>query len=243
MLIMKKDIKLRFESFYIILPIIFYLFGVSISDYISKFLIGIPYSFNAIYEVLAILVTICILNKKKLLKKYGIFIKEKSNKVILFITLIVMPLVNLIFGFSINYSLKQTLLILITMIGTGFMEEILFRSHLIRQYQKFGDTYAVLLSSMIFSLLHILNITSGMDIFVNILQIISSFMIGIMFSTIFIKTDSIVLCIMSHSLINISSMFTSQSLNKVGFIVIDVIYIFVSLLVTIYIYKRENKVQ
>ena len=130
---MEKNIKLRFDSLKILLPIIIYLFVITIASYISN-IIGVPYFVNAIAEILFVLISIVILKRKKLIQKYGLCGLSSINyrKLLYFIPLAIMPLLNLIFGTHINYSIQETVLIVITMIGASFMEEILFRSHLVR---------------------------------------------------------------------------------------------------------------
>ena len=58
------------------------------------------------------------------------------------------------------------------MLSSSIMEELLFRSHLVRNYEPFGRGYAIVLSSMIFSMFHLLNLTSSANVLLTIIQAI-----------------------------------------------------------------------
>ena len=238
---MEKNIKLRFDSFKILLPIIIYLFVITIASYISN-VIGIPYLINAIVEILFVVISVLILKRKKLILKYGLCVINPINykKLLYFIPLVIMPILNLIFGVYMNYSIQEIVLIIITMIGASFMEEILFRSHLVRNYEPFGKGYAIVLSSMIFSMFHLLNLTSSANVLLTIIQLLSAFFIGLLFSSILIKTNTVIPCFICHSMINVSNIFMNQKISSINMLIIYSINILISLAYTIYIHSNYN---
>ena len=77
-------------------------------------------------------------------------------------------------------------------------EEFAFRGIILGKLRKFGDSFAILMSAIMFGLLH------G-----NIVQIPFAFVIGIVFGFITIKTSSLLPVMISHFIINCSSVIIS----------------------------------
>lgn len=77
-------------------------------------------------------------------------------------------------------------------------EEFAFRGIILGKLRKFGDSFAILMSAFLFGLLH------G-----NIVQIPFAFIIGIVFGFITIKTSSLIPAMITHFLVNCSSVIVS----------------------------------
>lgn len=77
-------------------------------------------------------------------------------------------------------------------------EEFAFRGIVLGKLRKFGDSFAILMSALLFGLLH------G-----NIIQIPFAFIIGIVFGFITIKTSSLLPAMITHFLVNCSSVIVS----------------------------------
>ncbi len=94
-------------------------------------------------------------------------------------------------------------------------EEFAFRGIILGKLRKFGDSFAILMSAVLFGLLH------G-----NIVQIPFAFIIGIVFGFITIKTSSLIPAMITHFLINCSSVIVSiiQENNLFDKNICDIIY-------------------
>ena len=99
------------------------------------------------------------------------------------------------------------------MFFVGFLEEIIFRGLLFNEKKKDSLVLAIIVSSITFGMGHIINLLngSGTDLLNNILQIIYASAAGFMFVMIYLKTDSLIICILFHFLFNALSAFTVES--------------------------------
>lgn len=80
---------------------------------------------------------------------------------------------------------------------TPIVEELLTRGYVLGGlYNKYGLLVALLISSLLFALLHF-----------NMVQTLSAFICGIILGALYIKTGSIFSCILAHSLYNTISFF------------------------------------
>ena len=72
---------------------------------------------------------------------------------------------------------------------------------------------AVIVSSVTFGIGHIINLIngSGAQILPNLLQIVYATAAGFMFVMMYLKTDSLIVCIAAHGLFNAISVFADES--------------------------------
>lgn len=89
------------------------------------------------------------------------------------------------------------------MIFVGILEEVIFRGLLFKAMEKDSRKAAILVSSVTFGLGHIVNLLNGAPVFSTILQIIYAAAAGFLFTMIFLKTGSIIPCILCHCAVNI----------------------------------------
>ncbi len=126
-----------------------------------------------------------------------------------------------------------------TAISAGVTEEILFRGCLIspmlrENVDKKRIITATILSSLIFSLIHGANIFVGADPGSTIMQLFSSFLMGIAFGTIYIATGSLLPGIIFHSIHDIIALSNVSSVTENGVIVSKVSPVdFINLLIVL----------
>ncbi|WP_169331219.1 CPBP family intramembrane glutamic endopeptidase [Alloscardovia criceti] len=98
------------------------------------------------------------------------------------------------------------------------MEELIFRGFLFKAIAKNNVRTAIIVSSLTFALGHIINLFngSGLDVMSTVMQICLAVALGFLFVTIFYRSGSLVPCIVTHQLINISDGFAAQSGVSVG---------------------------
>ncbi len=88
---------------------------------------------------------------------------------------------------------------LATAISVGIAEEMIFRVAGYRVLVASGSSVkkAILISALLFSLFHLTNLISGIGISI-IIQLINTFMLGVVFAYIYYKTESILYLMLLH---------------------------------------------
>jgi membrane protease YdiL (CAAX protease family) len=183
------------------------------------------------------LITLIIILKKT--SYYGLTKWINEKECLYFIPLILIVSVNLWSGININNSKKEIIFHALTMINIGFIEEIIFRGYLFKMMEKDNLKSAIIVSSVTFGIGHIVNLLNGADIIPTLLQMCSAVSIGYLFVVIFHHSKSLIPCIITHSLINVLSIFNGDStellyISSAFLIVMSIIY-------SIYINKKINK--
>ena len=134
------------------------------------------------------------------------------NKTI-FSSILLFPLVNVIFVLcngnvlellELNFVVKKLTICL----GVAIAEELFFRGLVLREL-VFGYNWryvrASVVVSLIFGVLHLLNVNSYATWSYAIVQSICAFAVSFNLCAIFIKTKSLLWCVIIHALINITS--------------------------------------
>lgn len=199
---------------------------MSVGDMLSD-LIGIAKVITAPVAVIITLILSVWIKKKGLSEKYGLC-KGDINplKYLFFIPLALMVSVNFWGGVALNYNPLETVLFVISMIGVGFMEEIVFRGFLFKALEKNNLKSAIIISSVTFGIGHVINLVSGAELVPTLLQICYAIAGGFAFTIIFYKSSTLWPCIIAHSLINATSAFSAESslsLNIITAVVLTVV--------------------
>lgn len=85
----------------------------------------------------------------------------------------------------------------------GFVEESIYRGVMIKILLPLGIVPAIVTSSLLFSLTHVLNLLSGQSMGQTVLQIVYALLMGIVLAQLFIKNGSIYPLILFHFLHNL----------------------------------------
>ncbi len=214
------------ELTFAIIWIVIYVVAMSLADMFSA-MIGIEKVLTAPIAIGISVFLIVWIIKKGLGEKYGLT-KGKIDIVryLFFIPLILMVSVNFWGGVALNFSPLETVLFVISMLGVGFMEEIIFRGFLFKALLKDNLKMAIIISSVTFGIGHVINLINGADLVPTLLQICYAIAGGFMFTIIFYKSGTLIPCIVAHSLINATSAFEgagSLTLNIISAIVLTVV--------------------
>ncbi len=148
-----------------------------------------------------------------LLKLYGLCKPEvPASSLLFYIPLLILITANLWSGTEISLSAAESVLYALTMLFVGFFEEIIFRGFLLHALMKQGTKTAVAISSITFGIGHIINLFngSGAELLENILQILSAISVGFMFVMLFLKSKSLIPCIITHGLFNALSVISAE---------------------------------
>lgn len=232
---MKKS-YMKNELIFSIILIVVYVVGASVCDMYSD-TIGLKKALTLPFFVILSVIILLFLSKEKLFKEYGLCKTELPlKKLLYFIPLVLLCLLNVISGFSITKTVPVIILEVLSMLFVGFLEEIIFRGFLFKSMEKDNMKTAVIVSSLTFGIGHIINLLNGAEIVSTLCQIIGAVGFGFMCVMIFIKSKSLLPCIITHSVFNMLSVFTPETemittiIVSVGMFVITVGYaVFLSL--------------
>ncbi|MBQ8238114.1 MAG: CPBP family intramembrane metalloprotease [Oscillospiraceae bacterium] len=90
------------------------------------------------------------------------------------------------------------------MLCAAVTEEIFFRGFLLHFLARRSKTAGIYLTSILFSILHIVNLTQNIDPVYTWMQVICAFASGLCYSTVTISIGSLLPCIAAHFLTNIT---------------------------------------
>ena len=222
--------------------LIIYIVGSSLFDGLSSS-VGIEKLFTAVFHVILSSVALFWMKKQGLLKKYGISVPNVSaSKFLFYIPLAVLVSCNLWFGVTLNYSVTETVLYIVSMFGVGFLEEFIFRGLLFKAMEKNGLRSSVIVSSITFGIGHIINLFngSGADLVSNLCQIFSAVAFGFLFVIIFYRSKSLLPCIFAHITINSLNAFAREITPQTN-IIVSVIITAIAIAYTLILLKTLPK--
>ena len=202
-----KKIFERNETLFCILLIVAY---ILINSYcVNNF--GIEDYRSAIINTIFSLSLIALIKVLKRTKYYGLTKVTDIKKYLYFFPLLLLITVNLWNGININNSVNEIIFHIINMINVGFIEEIIFRGFLFKMMEKDNIKTAIIVSSVTFGIGHIVNLLNGAELIPTLLQICYAIATGYLFVIIFIKSESLFPCIVTHCLVNALSIFNIQN--------------------------------
>lgn len=118
------------------------------------------------------------------------------------------------FGVSPHYDLTHQIIAVITLGVVGYVEEIIFRGLLYKAIEKTSVKQAIIISAVTFGSGHIINLLTGQGSVSTFLQMIYAIAIGFAFVMIFYRSGSLIPCIVTHSLINMTSKFSNHNISQ-----------------------------
>ncbi len=214
-----------------------YLCAMMIGDNLSS-AVGIEKITTAPLCIILTAVILVMLIKNGLTGKYGLDkVKLEPEKYLYFIPLIIIGSVNLWRGVTLNLSIAESLLYVISMICVGFIEEMIFRGFLFKALCRDNVKTAVIISSLTFGAGHISNLLNGEELFSTVCQICYAAAIGLLFTVIFLRSGSLIPCIITHSAINSLSAFGVDGGNTY-LIIVSIILTAVSVVSSVIILKN-----
>ena len=158
---------------------------------------------------------------------YGLGGWAKNSKAMLwFIPLWIIASINLWIGISPDYPMPGLLFAAVMMAFVGFAEELIFRGFLFKAILKGGNVKtAIIVSSVTFGLGHILNLFIGQDPVETLVQIAFAVAVGLVFTMAFYKSGSLWPCILAHSLIDVTSVFSSGEVPVMEWIAHIIVFV------------------
>ncbi len=201
------------ELLFAVVWIIVYVVGTSVADSLSNIL-GLAKALTFTLHIIMSALAFSWIKDNGLLKKYGICkTTVKASRYLYYIPLMLLATVNLWFGVRMNMPIHEALLYVGSMICVGFLEELIFRGFLFKAMAKDNLKSAIIVSSLTFGIGHIVNLIngSGADLVSNLCQICYAVAFGYLFVIIFHRGQSLLPCILTHSVINALSAFSNTA--------------------------------
>ena len=170
---------------------------------------------------------------------YGLKSWAKNSRAMLwFIPLWIISSINLWIGISPDYPMPGLLYAAVMMAFVGFAEELVFRGFLFKAILKNGSVKtAIIISSVTFGLGHIMNLFIGQNLMETLVQIVFAVAVGFVFTMVFYKGGSLWPCILAHSLIDVTSVFSSGEAPVLEWIIHIVVFV-LALGYCLYLAKR-----
>lgn len=220
--------------------IIAYVVLLSAADSLSVSL-GFEKIITAPVSMVFALLMFGFIKKHNLSEQYGLcsFMGSLKNY-LYFIPLGLMISVNLWNGVTMNVSVLETVLFILSMLCVGFIEEVIFRGFLFKAMCKDNIRLAIFVSSITFGLGHIVNLLNGRELLPTLLQICYATAIGFLFTIFFYKGKSLLPCIITHSIFNSIAIFAVQRTQMFS-IINSILLCVISLGYALWILKRAEK--
>lgn len=210
---MLKKLYDKSKITFAVIWIVAYCVLLSAADSLSLML-GVEKSVTFAVALALSVILLAFLKKNNLFKKYGLCRPEVSARSMLYyLPILIMLTTNLWYGFTLNYSILETVLYILSMLCVGFLEEIIFRGLLFEAMRKDNVKLAIVVSSVTFGIGHIINLIngSGAELTQNLLQVIYATAAGFMFVMIYYKTKSLIWCIAAHGVFNALGAFANET--------------------------------
>jgi membrane protease YdiL (CAAX protease family) len=165
-------------------------------------------------------------------------INGTAKNMLYFIPLIVIELLPFFTGFNEQNSPSRIILLIIFTIIVGINEELYFRGIILNLFKNNG-VKAIIISSILFGLGHIINAIVNTNYLYIVLQIIFSFIVGIICAEIVIITKSIIPVIIFHTIHDFVASITNDSVSGIALIIL----IIQMLILILYIVLTWNKLK
>ena len=146
-------------------------------------------------------------------KRLGVAAKAQHVRMCLyFLPMIILATGNIWDGFERNYAGAALWYAIGSMALVGFVEEMIFRGFLFRALlKKDGPRIAIIVSAVTFGIGHIVNLLAGMAIVKNLLTVVFAIAWGFVFTMVYYKSGSLLLCILVHAVVDVFSVIAAES--------------------------------
>lgn len=191
-----------------VLWIIVYVVSFGNADSASEAL-GMPKLVTVVVGAVLALVLTLFLKRHDFLTHAGLC-PVKKGKYLGFLPLALLSTVNFWNGIEAQAAPVEMGLYMLSMVLVGFLEEVIFRGLLFQAMRPGGETTAIVVSSLTFGVGHIVNLLLGAPLLETLLQLVYASAIGFCFTAVFIRSGSILPCILAHAVTNATSILAPE---------------------------------
>ena len=235
-----KKLYVKDEVWFAVIWIVIYVIGFANSDSISEAM-GVPKLLTVLVGIILAIILLRFIRKNQLCEYYGLCRGQgKSSEFLYFVPLMIMSSVNLWNGVTIRASAIEIILFILSMCLVGILEEVIFRGLLFKGMCKSNVMSAIIVSSITFGMGHIVNLFLGEPVFDTLLQLVYASAIGFCYTAIFYTSNSIYPCIISHAVVNSTSIFAVEPTGKMQ-ILITIVQTVLGVGYGVWLLRRKNK--
>lgn len=173
-------------------------------------IIGVRGSVSMLFNAFMSLCLLGFIRKNGIARRYGLYRSGlPARRFLWYIPLVVTVSCGAFNGLSVNMPWADTVCCAAGMVCVGLIEELLFRGFLLRALAKGGVKSAAFVSSLIFGLMHLLNLTNGgLNTAWVLCQVCLAVAVGYLFATVVCRGGGLLPCVAAHSAMNVLSVFT-----------------------------------
>lgn len=205
-----KKLYQKNELLFSILWIVVYVVLFSLMDSLSDST-GIPKLFTLPLCLGMIGLLIGFMGKNGLKQYYGLCpVKGEWKCYLYFLPLVLIASCNQWTGFHLPEDFPRMIPSMLTLAFAGILEELIFRGLLFNAMYRDDKRAAIIVGSLTFGVGHIVNLLNGAELLSTLLQIGYATAIGYLFIVIFLKSGSLLPCIVTHFFINGLSVFHGE---------------------------------
>lgn len=185
------------------------------------------------------LLIIFLLIPKKKLKQLGISKSNNEENIMHIVLLLLIGGFNIIGLFQQGIA-ENILNAFVRALYVGIVEELIFRGYIFSAFEiKFDKYKAIIFSSIVFGLFHLINLTHN-PVMTVLLQVIYTTMFGIGFSILRVRTKSLLMPILIHSFIDVTCFLSADVSSNIT--IIDLCCTFYCLILGIcFLYHYRKK--
>lgn len=145
-------------------------------------------------------------------EKYGLVRWQgKAADYLFFIPMFILMTGNLWRGIGMKYSGASQVCAALSMLLIGFVEEMMFRGFLFKVLLKKDPApVAITISAVTFGIGHIVNLLAGQASLETVGQVLFAIAWGYIFTFVFYKSGSLLVCIFVHGIVDACSMFAAN---------------------------------
>lgn len=180
----------------------------------------VSFGILAVFFALASVIGFILYKKSIQNADYGTNSKEHKRALMWFIPIVIAELIVFVSGINLSEDILYYVVLLIFTIFVGISEELFFRGIILNILKAKSTKYAILVSSVLFSLLHLTNLADDISIQYAILQVIFAFIFGIVAAQITVITKSLLPAIIWHFSHDFIAFVTGNELSTITTIVL-----------------------
>ena len=210
---MLKKLYDKSKIWFAVLWIIVYCVLMSVGDSLST-MVGVEKAVTLAVGLLLSAILLMFLRKHDLFDAYGLCrTKVSARSMLYYLPVLIMLTVNFWYGVKLNYGATETVLYILSMLCVGLLEEVIFRGLLFNAMREENLKAAIIVSGVTFGFGHIVNLVngSGAEPIFTLLQVVYATAAGFMFVMMYLKSDSLLVCIFAHGLFNSISVFSNEA--------------------------------
>ena len=184
-----------------VLLMLLYLFASQILEGLFAALFGIKWLGTLIGYALTVFFAYLCIGRYKDNKSFGVCVGDYTDCRPIAGLAFIMLATNLPYFFCTKIHIYPMLFVQCLLIG--IMEELIFRGSVYRMTEKkWGENRAMIISSVAFGLIHLLNI-GDVPLRFTLLQVTYAFAIGLVFAVVRAKSGSILIPVIVHTLVDV----------------------------------------